>query len=66
MDGLDVARQLREDLSFHSPCLLALSGYSEPEDIERSKAAGFRDHLAKPVDPVALETAFAQVCGLGG
>jgi two-component system CheB/CheR fusion protein len=32
----------------------AISGYAQPSDIARSKAAGFDRHFAKPVDPGAL------------
>jgi CheY-like chemotaxis protein len=41
--------------------LIALSGYAQPEDIERSKEAGFDLHLAKPPDQEALERAISQV-----
>jgi CheY-like chemotaxis protein len=46
MQGHDVARTLRS-----TGCrarLVALSGYAQPEDIERAKAAGFDQHLPKP------------------
>jgi CheY-like chemotaxis protein len=29
---------------------VAISGYAQPQDIERSRQAGFQHHLAKPVD----------------
>ena len=32
----------------------ALSGYATEEDRARSLAAGFQEHLSKPVDPVEL------------
>jgi signal transduction histidine kinase len=34
---------------------IALSGYGMPEDIERSREAGFHDHLTKPVDISRLQ-----------
>jgi CheY-like chemotaxis protein len=37
--------------------LVALSGYALPEDRQRSAAAGFAKHLAKPVNLDALEHA---------
>jgi CheY-like chemotaxis protein len=41
--------------------LLAVTGYGQAEDRERAKAAGFDDHLVKPVDLTALERALAAV-----
>jgi two-component system CheB/CheR fusion protein len=38
---------------------LALTAYVRPEDRERVLAAGYTQHLAKPIDPVALATAVA-------
>lgn len=54
LDGYGVARALRAD-SCHTP-LVALSGYALPEDVERSRRAGFDHHLAKPADLRALQT----------
>jgi CheY-like chemotaxis protein len=39
--------------------LIALTGYGQDEDRRRSMAAGFDEHLVKPVTPEALEKAFA-------
>jgi CheY-like chemotaxis protein len=52
MDGYELAarmRQLRPEI-----CLAAVSGYGQPEDFERSHAAGFDYHFVKPVDPTRL------------
>jgi len=52
MDGYEVARRVRArhpDIK-----LVALTGWSQAEDIRRTSAAGFSEHLSKPVDPVAL------------
>ena len=38
---------------------IAMSGYGQHDDLEKSKEAGFVDHLIKPVAPKALETALA-------
>jgi CheY-like chemotaxis protein len=56
MDGLAVARRLRADERFRDTLLVALTGYDQEEDRQRSKAAGFDEHLAKPADPEALRT----------
>jgi PAS domain S-box-containing protein len=59
MDGYEVARRLRTN-NGHDPLrLVALTGYGQQEDRARSHAAGFDDHLVKPVNPQALEQIFA-------
>lgn len=55
MDGYEVARNLRRDERLKNVYLIALSGYAQLEDIERSKGAGFNNHVAKPVDLAKLE-----------
>ena len=48
MDGYEVARQIRAD---RTDCrLVALTGYGQDEDRQRSRDAGFDFHLVKPVD----------------
>ena len=49
MDGYEVARELRLDVSFASCRLIALSGFAQPEDVRRAKEAGFDAHLPKPL-----------------
>jgi two-component system, chemotaxis family, CheB/CheR fusion protein len=49
IDGYEVARRLRADPRLAATPLVALSGYATTEDQRRSKAAGFDEHLAKPV-----------------
>jgi CheY-like chemotaxis protein len=34
--------------------LFALTGWGQSEDVERAKAAGFDEHMTKPVDLVRL------------
>jgi CheY-like chemotaxis protein/nitrogen-specific signal transduction histidine kinase len=55
MDGYQVARELRTDASLSSTYVVALSGYAQPEDVERSRLAGFDEHLVKPPDLGALD-----------
>ena len=50
MDGYRLARELRARLGDASPVLIALSGYSQTLDRQRSDASGFALHLVKPVD----------------
>jgi CheY-like chemotaxis protein len=48
LDGLEVAPRLRELLG-PGVRLIALTGYGRSEDRERTAAAGFDDHITKPV-----------------
>jgi CheY-like chemotaxis protein len=48
MNGFEVAKRLRSGGS--AARLVALSGYGQPEDVRRSREAGFDGHLVKPVD----------------
>jgi PAS domain S-box-containing protein len=41
---------------------IALSGYGMSEDVERSKEAGFINHLIKPVDLQTLMNAVSEAC----
>jgi PAS domain S-box-containing protein len=54
MDGYEAARRLREEFGKECPLLIAMTGYGQAEDIERSKEAGFDHHLVKPVDEETL------------
>ena len=55
MDGYEVARTIRADPELRSLSLVALTGYASPDDIARSREAGFDRHLAKPPNIEALE-----------
>jgi PAS domain S-box-containing protein len=59
MDGYEVARRLRTEECCRDALVIAVSGYGQPEDLRRSKEAGFDHHLVKPVDYDALMTLFA-------
>jgi two-component system CheB/CheR fusion protein len=48
MDGYEVARRMRADPDLRSIRLVALTGYGLPEERERSRTAGFEDHIVKP------------------
>jgi DNA-binding response OmpR family regulator len=54
LDGLQVGRKIREQCPAGSLLLLAVTGYSDPQHRLQSRAAGFDDHLVKPVDPAVL------------
>jgi two-component system CheB/CheR fusion protein len=54
LDGYEVARRLRQDPQTRDLLLIAVTGYGQPEDIERARQAGFDHHLVKPADPAAV------------
>jgi CheY-like chemotaxis protein/nitrogen-specific signal transduction histidine kinase len=54
LDGYEVARRVRADHAGRAVRLVALTGYGRPDDLRRSRGAGFDAHLVKPVDPVKL------------
>jgi CheY-like chemotaxis protein len=56
LDGYEVARRLRQTAWGRGMLLIAVTGYGESEDRERTREAGFNAHLTKPVDPGQLET----------
>ncbi|HSQ62042.1 MAG TPA: response regulator [Polyangiaceae bacterium] len=56
-DGHAVARAVREDPSLAATRLLALSGWTQPQDVAKARASGFDVVLPKPlgVDSVITE-----------
>jgi CheY-like chemotaxis protein len=59
MNGYELATRLRAMPRLNGLRLVALTGYGQAEDSQRAHAAGFNDHLVKPVDLAALERALA-------
>lgn len=57
LDGFEVARRLRADPAHAGAFLIALSGYGQASDRQRSEEAGVDLHLVKPVDFKALQAA---------
>jgi PAS domain S-box-containing protein len=62
MDGLAVARQLRQRDDGPRPLLVATTGFGQAEDRARTAAAGFDHHLIKPIDLQELH-ALVQAAG---
>ena len=50
LSGYDVIAELKKDKRFKSVYFIALSGYGQIEDKEKSAEVGFHEHLVKPVD----------------
>jgi DNA-binding response OmpR family regulator len=57
LDGFEVARRLRADPTQKGVLIIALSGYGQASDRQRSEEAGVDQHLVKPVDFKALQAA---------
>jgi CheY-like chemotaxis protein len=58
-DGYELSRRLRQDVRTRPIVLIALTGYGQPEDREKTAAYGFLTHLVKPVSPERLDEVFA-------
>lgn len=54
LDGYEVCRRLRRDRLKQS-VIVAMTGYGQDDDRQRSQKAGFDAHLVKPVDPEELQ-----------
>jgi CheY-like chemotaxis protein len=62
LDGYEVARRARASSDVANVKLVAYSGYAQPEDVRRSREAGFDAHVAKPIDASALASLIAEHC----
>ena len=59
MNGYDVARKLRERAWCRNVPIIAVTGWGQEADRQRSAEAGIDHHLLKPVEPAALRTLLA-------
>jgi len=59
MDGYELAQCIRRQPEGERLSLIALTGFGQSTDTERSRRLGFAHHLVKPVDFDALERALA-------
>jgi PAS domain S-box-containing protein len=50
MDGYEVAKRLRQNPQLKDLRLIALTGYGQDSDRQRSRETGFDAHVVKPVD----------------
>ncbi len=60
MDGYEVARRLRAEPFGAHVRIIAVTGYGQESDRQRSREAGFVDHIVKPVNLGALQTSLAE------
>ncbi len=55
LSGYDAARRIREQPWSDGMVLIALTGWGQDSDRQRTREAGIGHHLVKPVDPVQLQ-----------
>jgi two-component system CheB/CheR fusion protein len=61
VSGLELAESFRRDDRLQSVLLIALTGFGQAEDRRRSLAAGFDEHLVKPLSFDRLQQTLAAV-----
>jgi CheY-like chemotaxis protein len=59
MNGYETARRLRDEVGLAGAAVVALTGWAGEADRERTRAAGFAYHLAKPPDPAEVAALLA-------
>jgi PAS domain S-box-containing protein len=55
LNGYQVAERIRRTPELKKVVLIAMTGYGQEEDRQRTQQAGFNFHLVKPVDPQQLQ-----------
>ena len=55
LNGYEVAQRIREQPWGASMFLIAVTGWGQEEDRQRSTEVGLNVHMVKPVEPAALE-----------
>jgi CheY-like chemotaxis protein len=61
LDGYEVAKRMRRLPALGDVVLVALTGYGQDADRQRSREAGFDRHLVKPVEPATVQRIVASV-----
>lgn len=63
MNGYEAARHIRQQPWSEKMVLVALTGWGQDEDKQRTKEAGFDHHLVKPAEPADLQRLLAMAGG---
>ena len=61
LNGYEVAQRIRENTWGKSMFLIAVTGWGQEEDRQRSSEVGLNVHMVKPVEPAALERLLAEL-----
>lgn len=62
LDGNELARRLRSMPETANAMIVAVTGYGQEQDKEKSMAAGFDHYLIKPLDTARLSVLLADAC----
>jgi CheY-like chemotaxis protein len=65
INGYEAARRIREQSQGKSLMLVALTGWGQDTDRQRSRDAGFDAHIVKPVDAKVLTNLLVELHALG-
>jgi PAS domain S-box-containing protein len=66
MSGYEVARAIQAAMPLDTPSLVAITGWGQDTDKERSEAAGFRHHFVKPISEEILRDVLRQTAAERG
>ena len=61
IDGVETSLRIRAMPELQGVCVVAVTGWGQPSDRARTRAAGIVAHLLKPVSPEALEQFLAEL-----
>jgi CheY-like chemotaxis protein len=61
MDGIDLARKIRQFQTLDRTVLVAMTGYADARHRELATAAGFTEYLVKPVPVGVIRELLARV-----
>lgn len=61
LNGYEVAQQIRRQPWGASMYLIAVTGWGQDEDRQRSAEVGLNVHMVKPIEPAALEKLLAEL-----
>lgn len=61
LNGYEVAQRIREQPWGAAMYLIAVTGWGQDEDRQRSAEVGLNQHMVKPVEPSALEKLLASL-----
>jgi len=61
LNGCEACRRIRKQPWGRDMTLIALTGWEQERDRQRTKEAGFDHHLVKPVDPIVLDKLLAGI-----
>ena len=60
LDGYEVARRLRSEPWGKELLLVAVTGWGQASDLQRTREGGFDHHLVKPIAPEQLRSIIAE------